>query len=157
MFIWFFPQKIAGHFKTAGRPRAAAFLPDGAKAYVTCETGGTICVIDTHEDKVIKTIKPPGTNVRPMGIVVSPDGAHVYVTTGRGGSVLDIDTATDEIERQLSNVGPRPWGIGITPDGSKLFTANGTSNDVAVIDAKSWQIVARLSCGQSPWGIAIAP
>ena len=31
-----------GQFKTAPRPRSIGFLPDGSRAYVTCETANAV-------------------------------------------------------------------------------------------------------------------
>ena len=47
--------KMVKELAVGGRPRAAAFLPDASKAYVTSETGGTVTVIalpdhDDHQD-----------------------------------------------------------------------------------------------------------
>jgi len=146
---------VIAKIDTPQRPRAAAFLPDGTKAYVTCEVGGAVTVIDVAGNKVIKTIKPTGENVRPMGICISPDGNRVYVTTGRGGSIAVIDPKRDEVVNTITGVGARPWGIAAAPDGRVLFVANGPSNDVAVVDANSLRIIGRIKAGQSPWGVAI--
>ena len=142
--------------RTAEPPRSVAFLPDGSKAYVTCETAGVVCVIDVAKNEVIKHIKSPGQNPRPMGSVASPDGTRVYVTTGRGGSVIVIDTAKDQVARTVDNVGTRPWGIDISPDGRFLYTANGPSDDVSVIDTATAKVVGRIKAGTSPWGVIVS-
>jgi YVTN family beta-propeller protein len=133
-----------------------AFVPSGEKAYITCESGGVICVVDVATLKITHTIAPPGEAIRPMGIMIAPDGHHAYVTTGRGGAVIEIDTQTDQITRRLDKVGPRIWGIGITPDGSTLITANGPSADVSIIDIASVTVRTRVKAGSSPWGVEIA-
>ena len=133
-----------------------AFLPDGSRAYVTCENGGSVAVVDAAKHAVLSTIKLSGENVRPMGAVASPDGRYVYVTTGRGRTVVTIDTATNEPIASVE-VGLRPWGIAISADGRTLYTANGPSNDVAIVDVASRTVTARVAVGEGPWGLAVVP
>src|SRR5688500_7932525 len=123
-------NELVAEFATSARPRSSAFLPSGRKAYVTCENDGALDVVDVASNRVVKRVKPPGTNVRPMGVVVSPDGRRAFVSTGRGMSVAVIDTASDEVVQVIPDVGQRVWGIDITPDGKTLYTGNGPSNDV---------------------------
>ena len=52
-------------------------------------------VVDVAAHKVVKSIRPPGENVRPMGVTVSPAGRRAYVGTGRGRRVAVIDTAKE--------------------------------------------------------------
>ena len=67
------------------RPRSISFLPDGSRAYVPSETGGTMSLIDTKKLATIKTIKL-GDGIRPMGQAMAKDGKHLYVSTGRSKS-----------------------------------------------------------------------
>src|ERR1051325_10238983 len=39
-------QKTLDAIQVGGRPRSVAFLPDGSRAYVACETGGYVSGID---------------------------------------------------------------------------------------------------------------
>ena len=52
-------------------------------------------------------------------------------------------------------VGIRPWGLNITRDGKKLYVANGVSETVSVIDTESQKVVATVTAGKGPWGIAV--
>jgi YVTN family beta-propeller protein len=45
--------------------------------------------------------------------------------------------------------------LAVSPDGAKLYTANGPSNDVSVVDADSFEVIATVPVGTSPWGVAI--
>src|SRR5437016_10315151 len=40
-------QRVLAKIDTGGRPRSVAFLPGGSRAYVACESGGYVAVIDT--------------------------------------------------------------------------------------------------------------
>src|SRR5207247_7855620 len=80
------------------RPRSVAFLPDGLHAYVACENGGYIAVIDAQSHQLLSKIQLP-TGSLPMGNAVSKDGKELYVSTGRGNAVAIIDTQNDDEQR----------------------------------------------------------
>src|SRR5207237_10657733 len=77
--------------ETGGRPRSVAFSSDVTRAYVACENGGYVAVIDAKSHKVLSKIQLP-TGSLPMGTVVSRDGKELYVSTGRGNAIAIIDT-----------------------------------------------------------------
>lgn len=114
------------------RPRAATFSPQGNRAYVSSEIGGTISDVDTSTHEVIDTIDL-GARAKPVGVTVSPGGRRVYVANGHGNSVAVIDAVKSKVVATIP-VGKRPWGIAVTRDGRRVYTANGLSNDVSVID-----------------------
>jgi YVTN family beta-propeller protein len=105
---------------------------------------------------LIKTLKPEGENVRPMGVAVAPDAKRVYVTTGHGGTLLAIDTLSNEVVGRVS-VGKRPWGVAVTPDSKTVYTANGPSDDVSVVDAETLKEKERIKVGTKPWGLVLVP
>ena len=123
------PAKSWASVNVGKRPRDLAFTPDGKRAYVTSEVGGTVWVIDVPTEKAIKVIELPKDS-KPMGVVVSPDAKRVFVANGRGGTVSVIDAATNAVVSTIP-VGQRPWGIALTLGRKKLYTANGPSNDVS--------------------------
>jgi YVTN family beta-propeller protein len=135
------------------RPRSVAFTPDGARAYVPSENGGTLTVIDAKRLAPVKTIHL-GDGMRPMGTVMAPDGRHLYVSTGRSGKALIVDVATDRVIGSV-DAGARPWGIGLAPDGRTLYTANGPSNDVSAIDIATRRLIKKIPVGRGPWGLVV--
>jgi YVTN family beta-propeller protein len=138
--------------KVGPRPRSVAFTPDGGRAYVPSENGGTLTVIDTKRLAAVRTITL-GDGVRPMGTAMSADGI-LYVSTGRTKMVYVVDTKTDKVTTSVE-VGQWPWGIGLSPDGKHVFTANGPSNDISVVDTATGQVTRTISAGRGPWGIAV--
>lgn len=137
------------------RPRNAVFSPDGRRAYVTAENGGTITVVNARKHSVVGTINLSGGQLKPMGIAISRNGRRLYVSNGRGNSVSVINTTNNRIIASIP-VASRPWGIALTPDGKKLYTANGLSDDVAVIDTVTNRVITTIRAGLGPWGIAIS-
>jgi YVTN family beta-propeller protein len=45
----------------------------------------------------------------------------------------------------------------ISPDGRFLYTANGPSDDISVVDRESFEQVATIPVGETPWGVEVAP
>src|SRR6266496_4136768 len=66
-------QRVIAKIDTGGRPRSVAFPPDGSSAYVACENGGYVAVIDARSHKLLSKIQLP-TGSLPMGTAVSKDG-----------------------------------------------------------------------------------
>jgi len=131
-------------------------VPDGSRAYVTCENGNGLEVVDARSHREIQTIKMPDHRLRPMSVVVSQDGRRMFVSTGRGGQLVVIDAASQAIVGS-TEVGERPWGLALSSDGRTLYTANGPSNDVSVVDVETRAVTARLRAGESPWGVVFVP
>jgi YVTN family beta-propeller protein len=135
------------------RPRSTAFAPDGTRAYVMNEAGASITVIDTATHRSMRTLPLPDRALLPMGGAVSADGATLFVSTGRGGRLLALHTADGSPAGDVV-AGARPWGLAACDRGKIIVTANGPSNDVAIIDARTLKLMARISVGQKPWGVA---
>jgi YVTN family beta-propeller protein len=148
-----YEQRVTAKIDTGGRPRSIVFSNDGTRAYVACEAGGYVAVVDATAHKVLSKIQLE-QGALPMGTAISNDGKEVYVSTGRGNTLVVVDTSTDTISMTIP-IGTRAWGLALSPDGSKAYTANGGSNDVSVIDLKTRKELKRIKVGDGPWGIAV--
>ena len=82
-------------------------------AYVPNEVSGTVSVIDTSTDAVIRSLK---ISERPRGIAVSPDGKRLYVTDSPTKALVVVDLAKGEPVASW-HVGESPEGAGISHDG----------------------------------------
>ena len=81
-------QAAAGFLVTAATVTSAAPF-----AYVANEESGTVSVIDTATDKVVRDI-PAGK--KPRGMALSKDGKHLYVSD-QPKNVLDINLIKNEM------------------------------------------------------------
>ena len=74
---------------------AAAIAATGAcaapYAYVPNEKSGTLSVIDTRTDTVVREIK---AGKRPRGIAADPAGATLFVTDAGDSALLVLDAAS---------------------------------------------------------------
>jgi YVTN family beta-propeller protein len=115
---------------------------------------GTVSVIDTASNSVVKTID---VGLHPTGMALSPSGDRLYITNANSDTVSVIDTFTDTVVNTLyvggdvpaatpepdSGAGPHPAlllgaspnAVAVSPDGLTLYVANASQNAVAVVDA----------------------
>ena len=133
------------------------------RLYVTNERAGTVQVIDTATDRVIRTIV---TGNRPRGVVVSPDGKRVYVArswwhdgkhprTGKE-AILAIDAATFAVAREYP-AGTDPEGVALSPDGKQLYLSNEDAGTASIVDVATARTRATLVVGTEPEGVTASP
>ena len=118
-------------------PYAVAFLPERAKAYVSCWNDSSVAVVHTNKPEQAVTRVPVGRH--PTAMLLNPGHTRLYVANSNDDSVSVIDTQTDkEIERinvRLSEgVPPGNSPEGLALRGDDLYVANAHSNSVAVVD-----------------------
>lgn len=142
-----------GTVTVGGFPSAAAFSPDGRRAYIANQGDANLSVIDMATLSVADTITiadPVNAN-GPNGIAITPDGSRAYVTT-LNGIVSVVDTAAKAVVASVP-VADLQGGIAVTPDGKHVY-AGGYQN-ISVIDTATNSIVASIPAGGSQ--IAIVP
>ena len=130
-------------------PRAESFY-----AYIPNADEGTISVIDTKKDELVKTIKVD--DVLSDGIEVSRDGALIYVGNYEKGQLLIVDAKSGEIVEKIAT-GKNLHGIDMTPDGKFLYLASGDFkegeqyNYITVLDTTTNKITNEiLTTSKSP-------
>ncbi len=119
---------------------AAAFLLTAATvacaapfAYVANEESGTVSVIDTATDKVVREI---AAGKKPRGMALSKDGKRLYVSDQPNNALDIIDTEKGEIVGTVA-LGESPEGVGISPDGMWVIAAVEVSNSIAFINTRA--------------------
>ncbi len=151
--------EVVASFEVDSRPRRASFTPDGRLALVTAEDGRTLSIVDVARRAVVGRYSFPEPTERPVDVVASPDGRWAYVATGGADAVaiLDLSEPRKPALAATVAVGDDVRGLGLSSDGGKLYAANSGSNDVSVIDTAARRVVATVTVGDGPWGIAVAP
>jgi YVTN family beta-propeller protein len=132
-------------------PRAIAFSPSGATAYVT--TGRGLYVIDTATVTVTDVITGLGD---PEGVAVSPDGKTVYVTS-TDQNVVDVISAASDTVTSAIGVGQLPWQLAVSTSGSTIYVADGDSDAVSVIDTATGKVTATIAAKGDPVSVALTP
>lgn len=134
-------------------PTWIAFSPDGKRAYVTCHTADSLCVIDAAGGKVVAEV-PVGR--RPTGVAAGRNGKLVFVANTRDHTVSFVDAAA---RKPVATVrcGYEPMGLAVSPDGKRVYTANFVSDDVSVLDVAARKEVRRIPVGRAPTFLALTP
>ena len=129
-----------------GRVPGPADVTDGLfPVVVDPRTGipvsGTVSVIDTASNMVVKTIT---VGLHPTGMALSPDGDRLYVTNANSDTVSVIATANDVVVKTIHVgqerreygpvLGSSPNAIAVSPNGRRLYVANAAENAIAVVD-----------------------
>ena len=158
-------KKIIAEIPVTREPVASVLTPDGKKLYVANALPGgrvdgdfaasVVSVIDTNDNKTVKTIILPNGSINLKGIAASQNGEYIYVThvlaryqipttqlergwmnTNAVTIIETVDNKTlttvllDEIDLGAAN----PWGIACTADDKYICIAHAGTHEISVID-----------------------
>ena len=139
------------------QPKSAAAAAAPALAYVPNQRSGTISVIDTDKDVVLRTLSAQGQlGTRLQQVLPGPNG-HLYVIDAQGHRLLELDTAQDRILRSV-DIGENAEGIAASPGGDQFAVCVEGQNQVMLIDPASFAIGARIATqGQAPEHCVYSP
>lgn len=137
------------------QPFGVAITPDGATAFVSDQSAGSVTPIDLASGQPGPPI-PVGSS--PSGLAVTPDGKMLYVVDSGSNAVTPISTATRLPAAPIA-VGSTPYAIAITADGSQAFVTNTASDTVTPIALATNTAGAAIAlpAGDGPGGITISP
>lgn len=136
-------------------PLGLTLSPDYSTLYVANAQSGTVSVIDTASQQVVKTI-----SVNPSGrlnsVIVSNDGKALYVSDAKSG-VVTVFTLPDT--RKLSTIPVRlfPQRMAFSREQGRIYVVNSASNNVSVLDAATHALLVNIPVNERPYGIVIAP
>jgi YVTN family beta-propeller protein len=140
---------LAGRGRSQGDPQVNGLTvsPDGDRLYVALGIRNAVAVIDTAQNKVIRSVS---VAVAPYHVALSADGKTLAVSC-RGGKVADgkelsapsagsavrvekeTDAAlsgavtfldTDTMVARIASVGRQPGGMAFAPDGKTIYVAS---------------------------------
>ena len=132
------PAKYLGEIKGIN---IAAISNDGRFLYAADSDLNVVSVIDTREDRVIKTIRV-GRN--PWRIYMSHDGRYGITINNGDETVSIIDTRSNNVAATLE-AGPDMTGVNFA--GGKAFAISSTSGFVYVYDMGSLTPAGRIRVG----------
>ena len=127
---------------------------DGKTIYVVNKDSSEIAVLNTAEDKIVKTLSL-GNNFFPHGVALSADEKTVYVTGGGSkGRVLAVNPATGKITKTVP-AGHTPTAAALSPDGTKLFVSNQFTNDVGEYRLPDLTLTRTINVVREPRAIVV--
>ncbi len=133
--------------------------PDGKYLFTTSgdlqegEEFNYINIIDTKEDKVIKTIQSNGKS--PSHIDFTKDSKLAFVNNVMSGNVSMLDIENFEIISTF-DVGIMPNESELSPDDKYLYAANVQDGTVSIVHLKKGREVDKIKAGEGTHGLAVS-
>jgi YVTN family beta-propeller protein len=138
---------------TGAGSQEVAMNPDGTRLWVGNTQAGTVSVVNTATNVVVKTLPVTGGT----GFIgFSLDGHYAYLTNFLANTVSVINT-TNYTTAATIPVGKYPTGIAISPDGSVAYVANQQDNTVSVINTATKTVIKTITVGNTPINVAVSP
>jgi YVTN family beta-propeller protein len=119
----------------------ASMSADGRYLYAADGDLGVVGVIDTRDDKLIKTIR---VGADPWRAYMSHDGRFAVTLNNGDETISVIDTSKNEVVATLDG-GPSMTGVNFA--GGKAFVISATSGFVNVYNATTWEPAGRIKIG----------
>ena len=124
------------------------------RMYVSGFGNGTVSVIDTNSNFVIRTLAvdpafagqplpQPDPNSHPIALAELPNGTKIYSLNQGTNSVSAINTLDGTIAKVIS-LGGAPVGVAANTDNSQIYVLDG-SGAISVIDTFSDTIISQVS------------
>ena len=143
MFLCF-PGFAADGYKG---PNALCATQDGKTIYVVNTDAREIAVLNTADNKIVKTISLG--DIAPNGAALSADEKTLYVSGGGvKGQVMAVDPVAGKITKTAA--GHTPMGVVRSPDGTKLFVCNRFTNDVSEYRLPDLQLTRTIKVVREP-------
>lgn len=126
-------------------------------AYVPNQRSGTVSVIDTHTDTVVRTLSAQGQlGKRLQQLLPGPHG-HLYLIDAEHHRLIELDTEKDSVLRSVQ-IGENAEGIALSPDGKQFAVCVEGQNQVMLIDAAQFKLQQVIATrGQAPEHCAYTP
>jgi len=135
-------------------PEAINVTPDGGQVWVGSNATGRVSVLDVATGNVRTAAEGLGW---PYRVLFTPDTATVLLPDLRGEELRFVDRGSLRELGRIPFPGGGPQGITITPDGRYVFQSLSRQSRVAIIDPATRMVLAYLSAGNTPDGIAYTP
>ncbi len=133
-----------------------AATPDGKQVWLTLKDVGKTMVFDAKPPfAVLKTIDT-GPITNHVNIVRNTHGQFAYVTVGTENIVKVFRTDTFQQVAAIP-VGALPHGLWPSGDGTRIYVGLENADAVAAIDTLTNAVIATISIGQGPQGVAYVP
>ena len=132
-------------------PEGFDVSPDGKHLWAANSHDGTVSVIELATRKVSDTFN--ARTKRSNRVKFTPDGKLVLISDLETGDLLILDALTHKEVKRL-NLGHGVAGILFAPDGTRAYVAVSPDSNVAVVDMKTFAVIAHISTGRGPDGMA---
>jgi YVTN family beta-propeller protein len=120
-------------------------------AYVANQGNGTVSVIDTIRDEVVRTVPSQGSLGKKIQAVVGErTGKTLFVVDAAANALIVVDAVSGRVIRSL-DVGRAPEGASMSPSGKTLAVCVEDDNAVALVDVATVAIARKIRTqGKNP-------
>ena len=129
---------------------AAGSLAAGPIAFVTCQNGDALSVLDIDAGTELRRLSVPG---RPAGVAAAPDGS-VYTVSTDSKTVRHLSPMGEVLAETVLDGGP--IGVALDPRAARLFVSDWYNARIWVLDAPSLGLLTTLETGSAPAGLAVS-
>lgn len=130
-------------------PASAAAV--GSLAYVGNQGNGTISVIDTSNDTVVRTVPAAGSlGKKIQAVIADHTGRTLFAVDAAANALLVVDATSGALIKSI-DVGRSPEGASISPSGKTIAVCVEEDNLVALVDVASATIRRKIQTqGKNP-------
>ena len=132
-------------------PEGMDLSPDGRELWAAHSRDGAVSIVDVAAKRVTATVD--AQTKRSNRLKFTADGKLVLITDLDAGELVVLDGADRKPTKRIK-LGTAPEGILIPPGSSRAYIAVNGDNQVAVLDLAKLEVVARISAGNGPDGLA---
>src|SRR5579875_1542189 len=127
--------------------------PDGKRLLVANADNGSITVVDTAANTVLREI---AVGDKPEGVAWIGNGPLAVVTVYNDDIVAFVDTNTGKVVVKL-RVPDEPYGIVVTKDGRYAYVTHEYPGTVSEIDLGQRKVLRTMKAGEMVRGLALSP
>jgi len=127
--------------------------PDGERLLVANADNGSITVVDTAANTVLREI---AVGDKPEGVAWIGNGPLAVVTVYNDDIVAFVDTNTGKVVAKL-RVSDEPYGIVVTKDGRYAYVTHEYPGTVSEIDLGQRKVLRTMKAGEMVRGLALSP
>lgn len=136
-------------------PQDIKLAPDASVYYIADSDSNGVWVLNGAATKVLRHIR---TGNGAHGLYLSRDAQELYVTNRLAGTVSVLDAYTGrKITQWVIPGGGSPDMGNVTADGKQLWVSGRYDNVVYVFDTHTGHLIAKISVGDGPHGLALVP
>src|SRR4030095_7220899 len=120
-------------------------------AYIANQGDGTVSVIDTQKDEVVRTLDLHAkTDGKLQAAIADRAEKTLFVVDAAGSKVIVVDLASGEIRTRVA-AGQSPEGASMSPNGKQLAVCGEEDNLVTMIDVATQKVLRTIATqGKNP-------
>ncbi len=152
-------KDVIGTINTGRNLHGIDITPDGRYLFTT--SGDTqvgkefnyINIIDTVDDKIIKTLESNGKS--PSHIDFTKDSKVAFINNVMSGDITVVDVEKLEIVWNIK-VGIMPNESELSPDDKYLYVANVQDGTISIVDVEKSKEIDKIKTGEGTHGVAVS-